>query len=366
MVDAAAFDTGNAYQRAPEHLSIVRVQTTVRRLREAFYLQQDIAEGEWFQIETASEPGLPVAWTLDATQSYSGPVRRANLTKFDRLRETALPSREGGSDLLSNLQTLCRVGKARQSSNPKAGSDKPNPNFFIRAIDVGHANCAAIHVEKDANSRILGYYDVGAPVFFHRRTFPNPFPDSNRVPAAGFVALSHWDFDHYSLAVTHLPQLQKLEWYAPDQPVGPNGARLQALLGNHLNLVSATIVSVHADINLWKGTGGASDRNNSGYVFRAERPEGGVLLTGDVGYDYINPAAKQDLIALGVTHHGGLGCANPPIPKSHGRAVVSYGLPNRYGHPSEPQLAAHVLAGWTVIRTAGVTAAYQRADVWLY
>ncbi|MBU7440927.1 hypothetical protein [Paraburkholderia fungorum] len=366
VVDAAAFDTGNAYQRAPEHLSIVRVQTTVRRLREAFCLQQDIAEGEWFQIETAAEPGLPVAWTLDAAQSYSGPIRRANLTKLDRLRETALPTGGGGSDLLSNLQTWCRVAKARQNRNPTAGREKPNPNLFIRAIDVGHANCTAIHVAKDANSRILGYYDVGAPVFFHHRTFPKPFPDVSRVPSTGFVALSHWDFDHYSLAVTNLPQLQRLRWYAPDQPVGPNGARLQALLGKHLYLISTAIVPVHTGINLWKGTGASSDRNNSGYVLRVERPEGGALITGDVRYDHINTAAKQDLIALGVTHHGGLGCANPPPPKSHGRAVVSYGLPNRYGHPSEPQLAEHVLAGWTLIRTAGEMPSYPRADVWLY
>jgi hypothetical protein len=366
VVDATAFDMGNADQRAPENLSIVRVQTTVRRLGEVFSLQGDIAEGDWFRIETGVEPGLPVAWTLDAAQRYSGPVRRANLTKLVHMRETALPGSGGGSGLLSNLQTWCRVAKTRQNRNWKAGREKPNSNLFIRAIDVGHANCAAIHVARDANSRILGYYDVGAPVFFHHKTFPKPFADASRVPSTGFVALSHWDFDHYSLAVTHLPELQRLKWYAPDQPVGPNAARLQILLGKHLNLVSTAIVPVHAGINLWKGTGSSSDRNNSGYVLRADRPEGGALITGDVGYDYIDMAAKQDLIALGVTHHGGSGCANPPRPKSQGVAAVSYGFPNRYGHPSEPHLTEHRLSGWSVKRTAGEAGSYPRGDVWLY
>ena len=113
-------------------------------------------------------------------------------------------------------------------------------------IDVGHANCAAIHVAQDPNSAIIGYYDVGAPVFFHRKTFPKAFVEEKRVPNSGFVVLSHWDFDHYALAVTKLKSLQALKWYAPNQAVGPNAARLQSILGNNLRFIHAIQIPILA------------------------------------------------------------------------------------------------------------------------
>jgi hypothetical protein len=73
--------------------------------------------------------------------------------------------------------------------------------------------------------------DVGGPLFFHGKSFPKAFNESTRVPDSGFVVLSHWDFDHYSLAVSKIPKLRDLDWYAPDQPVGPNAAACKPNLG---------------------------------------------------------------------------------------------------------------------------------------
>lgn len=364
-VDAIGFDDGVALDRAPEHLSIIRIMTTPKRLRERFGVDFDLMEGNWFEIVFTPKRGQPPAWILDATADYRGPVIRTNVV---RLRSLEGPSRTGAVPPPLPLQALlawCRMEGSFGTSARVHVSSQPTRDFpRIRMIDVGHASCAAIHVAHDPDSKIIGYYDVGAPVFFHRGTFPKLFKEQQRVPEDGFVILSHWDFDHYSLALTQLKPLQKLRWYAPDQSVGPNAARFQARLGAHLTFINRRQVPILPGLRLWKGNGIASDRNNSGYVLRATQEDGSALLTGDVGYEAIPSAAKRGLKALGITHHGGSGCTNPPPPNERGRAVVSYGWPNRYKHPNELYLAEHALAGWKIRRTAG-DAAYQRGDVWL-
>jgi beta-lactamase superfamily II metal-dependent hydrolase len=87
-----------------------------------------------------------------------------------------------------------------------------------------------------------------------------------------------------------------------------------------------------------------------------------VLLTADVGYNYMEAALKNGLTGVSIPHHGGNGSAAPP--NGSGIAAVSYGVPNRYRHPIENNLNAHSVAGWTVNRTAahGLTS---RGDRWL-
>jgi hypothetical protein len=92
-------------------------------------------------------------------------------------------------------------------------------NLRITALDVGQAACVAF----SDGSQPLGYFDVGAPMFFNRRSFPKQL--DHRPASEGFVILSHWDFDHFALALQY-PELKNLKWCAPDQPVGPNTALL--------------------------------------------------------------------------------------------------------------------------------------------
>lgn len=115
---------------------------------------------------------------------------------------------------------------------------------------------------------------------------------------------------------------------------------------------------------MWKGTGHHSDRNNSGYVLTVVNDKGRTLLTGDVSYDSIPGAAKANLAALGVTHHGGSGAGTPPTPVNRtGAAAVSFGFPNRYHHPSVLEIAAHGSIGWDVKPT--YVDSKNRGDIWL-
>jgi beta-lactamase superfamily II metal-dependent hydrolase len=364
-VGADWFDAGKAQARAPEYLAIIRILTTISRLAELFNVGR-LTEGGWYEVVLGFKPGNPKAWILDAVGDYNGPVIRTNVVDLAPIGDLSSLKGTPTGPLALELYSWCAVAANSTAAIRVTVASKPPLSHapHIRMIDVGHASCAAVHVARDPNSAIIGYYDVGAPVFFHRKTFPKAFFEEKRVPNNGFVVLSHWDFDHYALAVTKLKSLQALKWYAPNQAVGPNAARLQTLLGINLRFIDAIQVPILSGFCLWRGQGLKSDRNNSGYVLRGERGRKSALLTGDVSYGAIAAATKKDLTGLGVTHHGGNGCANPPTPLGNGRAVVSYGRPNRYGHPSESHLSAHEAAGWTVRRTAG-DSQHPRGDVWL-
>jgi len=359
-IKTEAIETGTAHNRLASDLLIVRILTTRGRL-ESLFPTVNWDEGGWVQFELRDSPGLPRAWYLSAEADYSGSVVRTNLISATALSGNPL----GPAKVVGKLQELCaptaavRIQKQRQYS-PK--SRIPGP--FVRVVDVGHASFSTVHEGNHIGSKILGYFDVGGPVFFHHRTFPASFLEAGRVPASGFVVLSHWDFDHYSLAVSKIPALRSLNWYAPDQPVGPNAASLQAKLGSRLSLISAPTYSLTPSIHLWKGNGALTDRNGSGYVMRITRAGGGVLLSGDVPYSMLPPGVENQLVALAVTHHGGSFTGSPPVPlKAGATAAVSYGLPNRYHHPHAPSIDLHVTAGWQIAPT--YITAKKRGDVWL-
>lgn len=369
-VDAPAFEAGTAQGRDYKHLCIVRVMSTAARLSQLFEIGAFL-EGQWLRIDLEPRPGMPVAWVLPAEGDYGGPVVRTNVVGLSRL--VVDPPKVLPPSLGAALVTWCASASSKASQQvasllrapPQAFAGAFGGRIHVRVVDVGHANCAALHVARDPNAPILGYYDVGGPVFFHQRSAPPRFGlvESGRVPKSGFVLLSHWDFDHYSLAVSrHTKALQALDWYAPDQTVGPSASRLQANLGARLTFVRAPQQALGLGMSLHRGTAPVSNRNGSGYALRLDQPRDAVLMPGDVAYDHIDPATKASLTSLAVTHHGGGGAGAPP--PGSGKAVVSYGLPNRYGHPDPAQLRAHSSVGWTLAHTAGLVGA-PRSDEWL-
>ncbi|WP_157786939.1 hypothetical protein [Herbaspirillum rubrisubalbicans] len=337
---------------SPEGLSILRLQTTERRLTTLFNLPDVDLEGRWAFVEIGFRPGNPSVWSVDANEDYILRRKRENVISF-RILSLA------ETDEVLNHPNFKQTQKIKTLQSSAASNVKISvPSIEVRVLDVGQASCAAIH----SKGAVVGYYDAGAPIFFHRKGFPSTFTEGGRVPSRGFVALSHWDFDHYSLALTHLPQLLNLNWYAPDQSTGYNGNRLKALLGSKLKYVSTTSFSVTKNIVMHRGTAATTDRNNSGYVLRIGSRDGAYLLTGDVAYNSLPSGVTNNLIGLGISHHGGDGAGNPPQPKMPGNnAAVSFGLGNHYKHPKATLIKQHTKAGWVVLETARPT----RGDCWL-
>ncbi|WP_201005658.1 hypothetical protein [Pseudomonas cichorii] len=358
-----AVESGTARNRDAPDLLIVRILSTLNRLKSLF---PEIIwnEGVWIQFELQYCPGSPPAWYLSAENAYSGPVVRTNIVSA-----VALSGRPSGSTpALDKLKELCEPSAAMRIQTQVGQVQVPphvaNTGPFVRVVDVGHASFSAIHQDKTVGSPVLGYFDVGGPVFFHHRTFPAIFQEASRVPTSGFVVLSHWDFDHYSLAMSQIPALRQLDWYAPDQPVGPNAASLQARLGSKLTLLSVLSYSVGPGLFLWKGTGTPTDRNSSGYVMQIIRVGGNVLLCGDMPYAMLPSGVGNQFAAITVTHHGGGFTGSPPSPLGSGSiAAVSYGIPNRYHHPNHVSIGLHRSGGWLIAPT--YVTATNRGDVWL-
>jgi len=216
---------------------------------------------------------------------------------------------------------------------------------MVTALDVGQAACVVF----SEGGRPFGYFDVGAPMFFNRRSFPKPF--DHRTATDGFVILSHWDFDHFALAL-HCPELKKLQWFAPNQPVGPNTALFQKSLGSNLTFISNDVDVGALALRRCSGTS-PRDRNSTGYALRLDVEDTRILLPGDADYQWLPPALARSVNRIMVPHHGATG-SSPPSPGGGGNpiAVVSYGIPNTYRHPSEDHIDAHRRAGWRIRRTA--------------
>jgi beta-lactamase superfamily II metal-dependent hydrolase len=279
-------------------------------------------------------------WQLPLTNGYI-PERATNVVGITRLDDSA--------EIVERLEKACVAPDAGHLETPDLLgallSTIEKSDLRVTALDVGQASSVAF----SNGSRPFGYFDVGAPMFFNQRSFPKRL---DHVPAtAGFVILSHWDFDHFALAFQK-PELKQLQWFAPEQPVGPNTAQFQRSLGSRLTFASSDL---NVGAMLMRRCTGTSvrDRNSTGYALRIDLDDAGILLPGDADYRWIQPAIANDVNRIMIPHHGGTG-SPPPSPGAgeNPTAVVSYGIPNTYRHPNEDQIEAHRRAGWRIRRTA--------------
>ncbi len=197
-------------------------------------------------------------------------------------------------------------------------------------------------------------FDVGQPLWFQISSLPKRKRLSLPTPTKGdLVILSHWDWDHFSHGREH-KAFHQVPWVAPAQIVGPGAYYFaEKLHGNGmLNLVrdSRRYRPKNGSLHLYSCPFSASDRNSSGIIAVAHLSRGNsVLLTGDCDYDTINrrslPTATYSTII--IPHHGGELPGTPPPISANGRFIVSYGLPNKYGHPKPSVISQHA-----VIRSA--------------
>lgn len=339
-VDADAFDSDPDAIEDEQNLFLVRVVTTPSKLEKL--AGRLFKESDWITLTLEPERNMPATWVMPATGgAFGGPVR-TNTTSIEYV--------EPDGDLAGRLRAACSAPEAERTEAPDAlqlaTALLPTSRLRVVALDVGQASCVALYDGR----RCVGYFDVGAPVYFNQKSYPTKI---DHIPAtSGFVILSHWDFDHYALAYKE-KVLETLDWYAPDQPVGPRTAKFQRDLGHRLHFISGNLNASGAAL-LQQCTGPPSDRNSSGYALRLQLGNQAVLLTGDADYGFVPPNLQADLTAVLVPHHGGSGTGPPPTPTAFNSpmAVASYGLPNRYRHPCEDRLRDHKRAGWNVRATA--------------
>ncbi|GEM_PF-2927891 len=264
--------------------------------------------------------------------------------------------RRAEPDEIIRLSRLCRVdviiqdGKTPLSNIADAdGLNAQHQELLVRVVDVGQASCNAIHSQPNVNS-VLGFYDVGRPLWFQSKSWPTK-PPAIHTPKDAFVVLSHWDYDHYSMALGYKPALLDLKWYAPfPLHPGPIVKRVITRLGSNLSFITAATQRIFRGVLLYACTGPANNRNQCGYAMQVQTSQGNILLTGDADYQYIPLPAQHGLKGLVISHHGGTNTGTPPTPLgSLGNAVVSFGIPNKYNHPESTQINRHASVGWVVI-----------------
>lgn len=326
-------------------LALVRAMSTPKRWDEQFGLGP-VAKGDWLSFRVGDRGHLPRAWELRADENYAA-GRPRSIERMSRIDSQAFDRRNENQKLLYSLRAATRTPSKQRpvvSAQVALQHIAQNSDVEIIVLDVGQA--AAVLIKQDG--RPVGFFDLGAPIWFNKGSLPKKFVSPD-VPG-GFVILSHWDFDHFDLGRRHQPY-HSLNWYAPVQPVGPNAARFQMELGNRLTFIDGPASYSGFKLSRGKSTT-KNDRNGTGYQLRYEEDGRAVLLTGDAGYDDIQPHMLVDIDSLTVPHHGGRSVAAPPSPNSPSRAIASYGLPNSYRHPHLQTVISHEGLGWQVSTTA--------------
>lgn len=328
---------------AIEDLTYVRVITTVRKFKQ-YARASEIVEGRWYALELYQNGKGPRAWTSDMSVRQSS--FRWSLTRAQALEEAS-------AGFQSLVQDPSVVEKLKQKYFIKASrlnnKQRALPSFSIGsvvAIDVGQASCIAIcSPEGEAH----GFFDVGYPINSNAKSAPAGIKLPPTAPNC-FVLLSHWDYDHYSLAFRQ-EELKNLVWYAPGNlGVGPRAYKLSKEIRS-LNAIAYGGSLTHPSLEIGWGTGPISNRNSSGICCLVRQGKRSILLTADVSYSNIPSLLLHNLDALSVPHHGGRSESAIPIPKAASKqanAVVCGGKPNRYQHPCENYLMEHAKKGWKV------------------
>lgn len=356
-VAADRFDESESATNDPEALGLLRAMSTERVWHDQHQLGE-IAKGDWIEIFLNDEGGAPLAWEMLPSDGY----RRGPKRSVERIRRIGRPTSDGAAtgddpELALRLHTASRASGGQHATiqlqslanrfvldGSSTSGQATTGDIEIMVLDVGQASAAIIRRQGIP----IGLFDAGSPLWFNKRSMDRSFcpPDLGK----GFIFLSHWDFDHFDLGRRH-SVWHGNDWFAPDQPVGPNTALFQKMLGRRLTFVDGPLVI--GGFRFERGTSlDPSDRNNSGYQLRYEQGKEAVLLTGDTDYAHIAPHMLASLTHLCIPHHGGRGTI-PPNPAGHtGRAIVSYGTPNGYRHPHVPQIRAHESLGWKVLATA--------------
>jgi len=339
-VDQEALVESIGAMRDEGNLALVRVITTLRALNRHFQISK-LTEGQWIALRIERKQGMPRAWVLPASHDY----RLGRPTNVVSMK--ILPDHD---PLVHKLSTACQFMQAPPQPVALASAFQQHANSLsgkiqIQALDVGQASSAVFLVD----GLPIGFFDVGAPIWFNQKSISSSYKPP--LVRKGFVMLSHWDFDHIDQA-RRFPQLQSLDWFAPDQPVGPNTVKLQEKIGSRLTFVHGS-ATFNRRIHIAPGTStDPKDRNGTGYAMRVEQGAEIALLLGDSDYSYVQTHMLAGATALTIPHHGGRGSVPHAPAGGSGIAIASYGNPNSYKHPHEPHLDAHASLGWNVARTA--------------
>ena len=327
-----------------------------------------LREGAWFSFSLLGQPGprrvraehaqLTELGYLEGSRGYLGDLEFLGFDDepdFKPLSSTVTTKRKRTQKAING--GVFPSGAIWSSPWPPyhAASGLKQP-VQARVRDVGQAGFVTLL--DDQGAPVL-HFDAGWPVSFNGHTAP---ASSTVTDLDAAVVLSHWDWDHLH-GYYVFPALQRQEWVAPVQHLGPGASRVAAQLhaAQRLCGVAATASLVMFGNGGWgrfavcKGAPGNKNQTGLAMDVKLAAPIGKqsdhLLMTGDADYQYATAALGGGAYsALVVTHHGAKFTGATPAPHGAGLAVVSYGKGNTYQHPDATALKAH--AAWNLSHTA--------------
>jgi beta-lactamase superfamily II metal-dependent hydrolase len=243
------------------------------------------------------------------------------------------------------IARLTEIGDdvASEAEIEKVLSSVPGTIEAVAVYDVGQGSCSA----PVAFDHPQLYFDVGGGALADTATFPTGFAGVC-TKAGQPVVLSHWHFDHWSMAKRFGSDLLGSTWIVPRQDdFRPAAATLLGLIRRHgralVRARGAATQRVGA-ISLHSCRG--KTMNDSGIAMAVWGPaDQAILLPGDARYRYIADAPDR-VHSLVAAHHGGRTRATPkevpePTGSAASRLVYSCGDRNSYQHPLLKSVADH-------------------------
>lgn len=324
---------------------------------------KNISEGDWYLITLDSTAPNAIDSLWDTITGHTG-GGAGGLTAFQ-------PIKMIGSVISATLQnllkTLFTVTSYFGLSTLENWLKPTKPVAGARGIGVMHVGIASCNLVYDAGGNPLVYFDVGLPNGQFQDTVPrtinpangqpnnpyNPGPATDNNP---IVILSHWHYDHYSMALlsTNLAALRGLRWLLPSGSTAASGHHLAGNIPGRMVFPLLFPGLQMSGFFLYPAQG--LEINNNGIVMVVDVDYGLpnpsahrlALLPGDATYQYFATGViMPHLEWLVAVHHGsntGLNLSEITPPTSApGKIAYSYGIrpAQTYPHGLPSILAIH-------------------------
>lgn len=353
------------------HYPVVLIAIDGESVRRRFKLRPLISGTSWYEITLQEHGGVParvIGVPEDDREVFITEIRRVDRNQARRLDALVVMPR--GEE--TNLDVLRRLFRE---------IDLPVEIPDVVVVDVGQGALAAVCARGGGDHPLL-FVDLGWPTNFNRAGQPNFRPDVTGLKTP--VLLTHWDWDHWGLALNTIkwagtPKRCVIKWNvaALERPwvvpgVGKHwgGVKLSpmhwrfalalARKGNLYRWPSPTFVMSNHRLMVTPVSGGKpGNRNNHGLVaviadqLNGREPRRAILLPGDADYSHL-PFSKPgwspaySFSGLSASHHGGKVTAGKiPAAASPAWLAISVGMGNKYKHPAKQAQCGYIEKGWT-------------------
>lgn len=353
------------------HYPVVLVAIDGELVRRHFRVRPLISGTAWYEL-TLQEHGDVPARVIGAPEDD----REVSISALRRVDRNQARRLDALVEMPRGEETSAAVLK--QLFHELDRSDEA-PDVVV--VDVGQGALAAVCARGGGDQPLL-FVDLGWPTNFNRRGQPSCRPDVTGLKTP--VLLTHWDWDHWGLALDAIkwagtPKHCVIKWNvaALERPwvvpgvgkqwggvkLSPMHWRFALALARKGNLyrwpAPNVVISNHWLMVTPVNGGKPGNRNNHGLVavvadqLNGLEPRRAILLPGDADYSHLpflkpGRSPAYSFSGLSASHHGGkVTSAKIPVAASPAWLAISVGMGNKYKHPAKQAQCGYIEKGWT-------------------